>query len=268
MLSPIAAGQSRIQSTQARILQVPTDGLRQATTPMNSVFLSYTYRPHPAHEAELERLRRYVVRVVEAMGLRILDGVDLGGRPLDEALKQRIRDADALVALVTPQADDDNDLVDPAFVLSEFQFAEGLGKPTLRILHHLLAARGLGAGNEYQAYKPGAEADAIVKLMNTVVTWRREHGRAAHVRIEPDELAAQYDETQGDRCEFQVISQTGDFRDFARASLLLKPGAAYAVLPKLREGETVRLRLRQGGRTWQSRHAIDPFVGGVRLEER
>lgn len=63
---------------------------------MNSVFLSYTYRPHPDHEQELERLRRYVVRVLEAMDLRIADGVDLGGRPLDDALRQRIRDADAL----------------------------------------------------------------------------------------------------------------------------------------------------------------------------
>lgn len=235
---------------------------------MNTVFLSYTYRPHPDHEAELERLRRYVVRVIEAMGLRILDGVDLGGRPLDEALKQRIREADALIALVTPQADDAGNIADPAFVLSEFQFAEGMGRPTLRFLHHLLAARGLGAGNEYQPYKPGSEADAIMKLMNTVVTWRREQGRSARVRIEPEELAAQYDETQGDRCEFQVISQNGDFRDFARASLQLQPGAAYAVLPKLREGETVRLRLHQGGKTWKSRHAIDPFVGGVRLEEK
>lgn len=235
---------------------------------MNSVFLSYTYDPHPDHAQELDRLRRYVVRVLEAMGLRIADGVDLGGRPLDEALKQRIRDTDALVALVTPQADAAGAIVPPTFVLSEFQFAEGLGKPTLRILHHALEARGLGAGNEYQPFKPGAEADTLVKLMNTIATWRREHGRAARVRIEPEELAVQYDETQGDRCEYQVISQRGDFRDFTRASLLLQPGAAYAVLPMLREGETVRLRLRQGGKTWQSRHAIDPFVGGVRLEER
>lgn len=236
---------------------------------MNSVFLSYTYRPHPDHEAELERLRRYVVRVIEAMGLRVLDGVDLGGRPLDEALKQRIKDADALVALVTPQADDAGQVMNPAFVLSEFQFAEGAGRPTLRILHPLLvAAHGLGAGNEYLPFKPGAEADAILKLMNTIATWQREHGRAARVRIEPEELASRYDEAQGDKCEFQVISQTGDYRDFARAKLLLQPGAAYAVLPKLRDGETVRLRLRQGGVTWQSKHAIDPFVGGVRLEQR
>ena len=71
---------------------------------MEKVFLSYTYRPHPDHEANLERLRRCVVRAIEAMGLRIIDGVDVGGRPLDDALRRRIQDADALIALVTPQA--------------------------------------------------------------------------------------------------------------------------------------------------------------------
>jgi hypothetical protein len=235
---------------------------------MEKIFLSYTYRPHPDHEANLERLRRCVVRAIEAMGLRVIDGVDVGGRPLDDALRARIRDADALIALVTPQADDAGNVVEPAFVLSEFQYAEGQVKPTMRALHHLLVARGLGAGNEYTPYMPGSELDVILKLMNTMAVWKRDYGKVARVRIEPEDLAARYDETQGDRCEFQVISSNGSYRDFERANLWQEPGAAYALLPKLREGERVRLRLRQGGTTWQSKHAIDPFVGGVRLEVR
>ena len=238
---------------------------------MDTVFLSYTYRPHPAHEANLDKLRRYVVRAIEAMGLRVVDGVDVGGRPLDDALRKKIEGVDALIALVTPQADDNNAIVDPAFVLSEFNYAEGLKKPTMRVWHHELPVRGLGAGNEYAVYNPdnpGHDLDVILKLMNTIALWKREYGRATRVRIEPDDLAAQYDETQGDRCEFQLISPDGGFRDFQRAIFWPEPGAAYAVLPKLRAGDRVRLRLRQGNRTWQSRYAIDPFVGGVLLEER
>lgn len=235
---------------------------------MEKLFLSYTYRPHPQHETDLERLRKCVVRAVEAMGLRIVDGVDVGGRPLDDALRKRIEDADALIALVTPQADDAGNVVDPAFVLSEFQYAEGQKKPTMRVIHDLLAARGLGAGNEYTPYRPGAEVDVVLKLMNTIALWTREYGKVARVRVEPDELAAQYDEAQGHRCEIQVISANGDYRDFERAKLQPEPGAAYIVLPKMRPGERVRLRLRMGAKTWQTRYAIDPFVGGARLEER
>jgi hypothetical protein len=235
---------------------------------METVFLSYTYRPHPDHEAALDRLRRYVVRAIEAMGLHIVDGVDVGGHPLDDGLRGRIREADALIALVTPQADNENKVVEPAFVLSEFQYAEGANKPTMRVCHDLLAPHGLGAGNEYTPFRPGSELDVILKLMNTIALWRREYGHAARVRIEPEDLAVLYDERQGDFCECQVISANGTFGNFERVSLWPEPGAAYALLPKLREGDRVRLRLKQGAKTWQSRHAIDPFVGGVRLEER
>jgi hypothetical protein len=233
---------------------------------METVFLSYTYRPHPAHEASLDRLRRCVVRAIEAMGLRIVDGVDVGGRPLDDALRKRIQGTDALIALVTPQADDAGAPVQPQFVLSEFQYAEGQNKPTMRVLHETLPATGLGGGNEYTPYKPGSELDVILKLMNTIAVWKREYGQAARVRIEPEDIGSQYDEKDGDRCEFQVISLEGGFSDFQKAGFLLEPGAAYAMLPKLRAGERVRLRVRLGGKTWQAKHAIDPFVGGVRLE--
>lgn len=235
---------------------------------MEAIFLSYTYRPHPAHEADLERLRRCVVRVVEAMGLRVVDGVDVGGRPLDEALKQKIKSADAMIALVTPQADDKGEVANPEFVLSEFQYMEGLQKPTMRVLHTLLKARGLGAGNEYTPFEAGKELDVVLKLMHTLALWRREGGKLARLRLEPDDLAKSYDETQGDRCDFQVITPTGAYRDYERANLAVEPGAAYALLPKLRDGERVRLRLKQGGTTWQSKYAIDPFVGSVSLEQR
>jgi hypothetical protein len=240
---------------------------------MEKVFLSYTYRPHPAHEASLERLHKYVVRALEAMDLLVVDGVDVGGRALDEALRQQIKDSDALIALVTPQSDDAGGLVEPQFVLSEFQHAEGGGKPTIRVLHQELAAQGLGVaartlgvGNEYAPYTPGKEVDVILKLISTIKAWRRLYGQAARVRIEPEDLTKGYDENQGDRCHVQVISQTTGYPEYKRAPLWLEPGAAYALLPKVRKGEQVRLRLSRGGKTWESPIPIDPFIGAVRLE--
>lgn len=235
---------------------------------MEKVFLSYTYRSHPAHEGELGFLRGCVIRAIEAMGLRVVDGVDVGGRALDEALRDRIRDADALVALVTPQADAAGVLIDPAFVLSEFQFAEGQGKRTMRVLHNVLGPRGLGAGNEFTTYTPGRELDVILKLMNTIAIWRQDLGQRARLRIEPEDLAISYDETRGDECLFQLISPDGTYHKFEKARLWQEPGAAYALLPMVREGARIRLRLNQGGSTWQSRQAINPFVGSVTLQRQ
>jgi hypothetical protein len=235
---------------------------------METVFLSYTYRAHPDHEASLETLRRYVVRTIEAMGLHVVDGVDVGGRPLDDALRKRIAESDALIALVTPQADDAGNIIKPEFVLSEFQYAEGKEKPTMRVWHHQLVAQGLGAGNEYAAYKPGNELPVVLKLMNTIALWYREQGRRTRVRIEPEHLAQQFDPNQGHNCQCLVISSDGSPpRDFEKVNVSLDPGAIYA-LPKIREGQRVRLRVCKGNKTWESKYATDPFIGGINLEER
>jgi hypothetical protein len=235
---------------------------------MERVFLSYSYHPHPEHAADLERLRRYVIRAIEALDLRVVDGVDVGGRSLDAALRARIEDADALIALVTPQIDGLGGPREPRFVLDEFQCAEALKKPTMRVCHNLLVMTGLGVGNEYTPYIPGREVDVILKLMNTVAVWKRDYGRRARLCIEPESLAASYDPTQGDECWVQVILPNGKFRDFERVPLGFAPGAAFALLPMLREGDVVRLRLRQGGSMWQSPRVIDPFVGSVTLKRQ
>jgi len=53
---------------------------------METIFLSYTYKPRPEHEKDLDYMRRCVIKAIEAMGLRVIDGVDVGGRALDPAL--------------------------------------------------------------------------------------------------------------------------------------------------------------------------------------
>ncbi len=88
----------------------------------------------------------------------------------------------------------------------------------------------------------------------------------ARLRIEPEELAKEYDESSGHRCEFQRI-RDGKFEDFTRARVRLEPGAVFAELPKLREGDQVRLRMQVSGESWESRQVVSPFIGGVRLEK-
>lgn len=234
---------------------------------MESVFLSYTYKSHPAHEQSLDYLRRCVIKVIEAMGLRVIDGVDVGGRALDSALEQRIRNADALVALMTPQADADGTECNPEFVISEFQFARGSKKPTFRIIQDGLVAKGLGKNEEYTKSVAGREIDVVLKLMNTIAVWKREYGRVARVRIEPEDIARKYDEGDGHRCEFQRLRQDGTFDDYVPARVTLDPGACYAELPKLLDGDRVRIRMKLDKVLWKSKYAISPFVGGVNLEQ-
>ena len=87
---------------------------------------------------------------------------------------------DGLVALFTPQADDSGKAVEPAFVRSEFDYARGQRKPTIRVLHMAVPPfHGLGGNDEYTPYTPGDELTVVLKLMHTIALWRGEYGKAA-----------------------------------------------------------------------------------------
>jgi len=57
-----------VRRGEADLGQLGHDALDGDASLLERVFLSYTFRSHPDHEAELERLRKYVVRAIEAMG--------------------------------------------------------------------------------------------------------------------------------------------------------------------------------------------------------
>jgi hypothetical protein len=90
-------------------------------------------------------------------------------------------------------------------VLSEFDYANGAKKPTFRVVHKAFAPTGLNSNNEYAQFHAGMELNVVVKLMDTIAVWRLEHGTVARLRLEPDQLASQYDENQGLRVEPGVL---------------------------------------------------------------
>ena len=231
---------------------------------MKHVFLSYTYNPHPDHVAETDALQRTVRRVIEAMDLRVLDGQDLGGRPLDAEIDKRIDDADALIALVTPQADAAGNIVLPEFVSTEFQTARARGKPRFRVLHHMLQARGLGKDEEYVPFHPDKTLDVVMKLMGTIAVWKKDYGRAVQIRIQPDDLASRFDARRHDRCEYELMVRPGEVLASQETVLWREPGGPVVHVPNYVDGASVSVQLTVAGERWQSPFVM-PRLGGVAL---
>lgn len=230
---------------------------------MKHVFLSYTYRPHPAYAAEIDDLQRTVRRVIEAMDLRVIDGMDLGGRPLDQEIDKRIRNADALIALVTPQADAAGNETLPEFVGTEFQTARTLDKPRFRVLHKELLARGLGATEEYAPFEAAKTLDVVMKLLGTIAWWKKEYGRAVQIRIEPDDLAKRFDRHK-DRCEYELMIQSGAPLPAKPTTLWPEPGGPMVHVPNFVEGARVSVQLTVDGERWQSPF-VAPQLAGIEL---
>lgn len=231
---------------------------------MQRVFLSYTYHPHPDLVAETDALQRTVRRVIEAMGLRVVDGIDVGGRALDPEIDKRIKASDAMIALVTPQADGANNKILPEFVKDEFTSARTLNKARIRILHHELANRGLGTGEEYIPFEPAKSVDVVVKLMQTIALWKSELGRPVRIQIQPEDPAVRFNPRQRDSCEYELLLDNGETLSAQATTIWAEPGAAYVFVPNFVEGAKVRVKLRVGTEDWESRFVL-PQMGGVAL---
>lgn len=236
---------------------------------MQKVFLSFTYNPHADYVGHTKTLERYARRVIEAMDLLPVDGVNLGGELLSEALKRRIDDCDALVALVTPQARRDGQpgLESPQFVASEFGYADALRKPTFQILLDCTPFPGLVANHEHTRCQPPSYEDMILKLMHTLAMWKRAVGRSVRMRCEPRELARKFNRTLGHSCAYQVLNAThANVGGWQQTDIFPDTGAAFIHLPNVKDEDLVRVHVQVAAENWKS-DFINPFVGTAILEK-
>jgi len=230
------------------------------------IFLSYTYNPHPDAAGVTDRLQRAARVVIESLGLRVLDGVDLGGRAIDAEIERRIGEADALVAILTPQPDPAGNAAPPPYVENEYQLARDRGKEAIRVLQEGLPVRGMGQQEEYIPLHAGDELSAVLKLMRTVALWKHRSGRPMRVEIEPSELGGRYrNDAFGHLCQYQVFTNYA-YSDWHPATIWAEPGATFVYLLQVPDDAKIKLRLALDGEQWES-----PFcspTGRLRLSRR
>lgn len=232
---------------------------------MESIFLSYTYAPHPDHAGVTATMVRTARTMVEALGLRVLDGIDMGGRVLPTALAAQIAASDALVAIYTPHATPGGALEAPPYVNDEFISARATGKRVIRVIHESLNPGGIAGADEYIPLMTGGELDAALKLLRTLALWKRELGRPREIRIEPGDLGPRLERGGEDCCQYKLLVRYAE-TEWRTAKVWHEPGAVFAYLPGVPEESKIRLKLRLDGETWDSQFT-DPKAR-VALERR
>lgn len=232
---------------------------------MESVFLSYTYNPHADVQEATKRLVTLAKIVIESLELRVVDGVHLGGEAIDDELRQRITGSDALVAIMTPKADEHDHPVMPAYVDDEYKLAKAENMPAIRILDESLQLDGMHQYEEYISFEPANESLVLIKLLRTLALWKQEHGTPKQVEIDPPELGNRFEQGRhGHRCEYQLLTnyQAGDWQP---AQIWYEPGATYAHLPGVPDDAKIKLRLDIGHDHWES--AFSNPLGRIALQE-
>jgi hypothetical protein len=225
---------------------------------MQQVFLSYTYSPHPDYQAGSADLRKMVGMVIEAMDVREANGEDLGGQGLNDEIRARITESDALIALLVPHMPagmppgQPVPLQNPPWVAEEFAWAKGNGKPAIKIIHKALAVGGMFAADEYIVHDPAAMAETLLKLMRTIALWRRQQGRPTQILLSLGGSEAEFDIDAPHECECQVL--TADFKrsEWRPVSIWPEPGALNVFVRGVPDKAKLRLRLRSGAVHWVS----------------
>lgn len=225
---------------------------------MNSIFLSYTYSPHPNFEDETEKLVKCVRVMIEAMGIpQVVTGEDLGGNQLSQEIKQRIESSEGLIALETPWQElaGNGGFIPSDWVRTEFAHAEALGKQLIAVVHDKVVASSAFKNREHVVFHPPDNGSVLLKLMRTISLWKTRLGNAHEVEILPQELALHLDEENPQHlCEFRTLHNhsTSAWR---KASFWHDLGGAYAYLTGIPDGATVQMRVTVGQDVWNSAFA-------------
>ena len=221
---------------------------------MERIFLSYHY------DEAGRRLADVVQDLVSSHGLLVLTGERLGGRPLSEEVKTRIRKCDGLIALFTERPEERDD----AWVRDERAYADGQKLRILSVIEKGSSDNGMYAGNEQVFYDPDDPLPAFLRLSGTIGDWRREGGRFVNALLIPPDIGARAHKDHA-KVEYRLWQQdeTSDWRE----AKCQKTGhrETVAFLKSVPEASRVEVRLSHNGQVWES-GARDQLLS-IRLEE-
>jgi TIR domain len=213
-----------------------------------TVFLAFSFQRRD------EELVRRVEALLESHGVRVETGENLGGQALTPAVKKRIEDSDALVALLTRR----DQLVGGGWSTHDWVRDELNHARTKRKLAIALVEAGINTGGAYQEHEriefdPRTESVALVKLSQNIAEWKRQVGGLIKVRILPDDLSQTLASLPGGaKCEAR-ITREGKTSKWLGATLVPEPGGVYAYVRGALEDALIQLRVKVPGETWMSR---------------
>lgn len=203
---------------------------------------------------------RLIQDLVESHDLRAVAGDVLEGQPLTPAVHAKIKQSDALVALMSPR--EPNPIAAGKYrtsdwVRDEINYARAINppKPAMALVEKSVEVEGMNADCERILYEAAALLPAFLKLSQTIGAWKRSVGGLATVRILPDSLRAVLKRDEPSiECAYRLtrLKDGQVLRDWEKARVQVRQGGAFALLPGVRADAQIELRIRVPPETWQS----------------
>jgi len=213
---------------------------------MKRIFLAFAYR-----DTDRE-LANQVQQLLGSHDVPVITGENLGGQALTPAVKERIDDSDALIALLTrrDKLGRKNKFTTHQWVQEELGYARDNKKRAIALVEDGVDVGGMYAPHEYIPFDRQNPLPAFLRLSDTVGQWKREIGRTIKVLILPPELARTVG--QGEiKCRYR-FSAEGKWTTWNETEAIREVGGTFAYLVGVRDDHTIQLEVKLPNARWQS----------------
>ena len=227
-----------------------------------NVFLSFSFRPE---DADLVFL---LERLLASHNARPINGKILGGQALTPAVMEKIEQCDALISLLTRREElDGGRWRTHPWVRDELNHARGRGIPAIGLVENGVDAGGAYSENEHIPLDRDDALPAILRLSETIGTWKERLGRTLKVRLGPDDIAvslARQSNGGGWRCRYR-LGEMGEFSDWQDAKAVREVGGVFLYLRGVTDRQMVEVEVSGGGHVWSA--PAQPQWMDVELQE-
>jgi len=212
---------------------------------MKTIFLAYSFRP------EDRDLASHIERLLASHAIRVTTGERLGGEQLTDAVRNRIEQADGLIALVTRREQKvGGGWTTHQWVLDELNHARANRKRAIALVDNVVDVGGMYQSHERIPYDPNNPLLAILALSETVDLWKRDAGRLLKVQILPESVAQRLE--NGSRCTYRFL-RDGRWLVWQDGIAVQEIGGTFVYVNGVHDDVMIQLRVEHQGKIWLSR---------------
>ena len=210
-----------------------------------NVFLAFSFRD------EDKPLVGYIDRLLASQFVQLRTGENLGGSQLTPTVQRRIEESDALVALLTRRDQlSSGGWTTHQWVLDELAWARSKNKPAVALVEDGVEPGGMFQPHERIHLDRGNPVEALLRLAETVASWKLDVGRQIKVQLAPEEIASKLGEGEVP-CRHRLWHQ-GRFTEWRDAMPVPEAGGTFLYLDGVREDHLIQIRAEDAGKVWQS----------------
>ena len=215
---------------------------------MNKIFVAFSFRQ------ENEQLVRDIERVVRSHGLVPVTGEILGGQGLNQEIQARIKDCDALVALLTRemQLQGQNVWLPTQWVSDEYASARARNQLAIAIIESDVQVGGAFVQHEHIKLDRAFQSETFIRLSETIGFWRAQAGRSLEIRLLP-QTAAVFASSGNAKCEYRLVAPGGAATPWQEGRTARRPGGVFLLVQGVKVDQAIEVKLSEGNNPkWSS----------------